>query len=76
MIRDQLVEPHQHYGGRDIAGIVTLVYDHHPQQHVQATLTDIQHDHHEMDACALLHQANEGNEELCHAPFSKPHPHL
>jgi len=46
MIRDQLVEHHQNYGDRDIAGTITLVYDHH-KQHVQATLTDIQHDHHE-----------------------------
>ena len=47
MIRDQLVEHHQNYGDRDIAGTITLVYDHH-KQHVQATLTDIQHDHHEV----------------------------
>ena len=45
MIRDQLVEHHQNYGNRDIAGTITLVYDHH-KQHVQAALTDIQHDHH------------------------------
>ena len=47
MIRDQLVEHHQHYGDRDIAGTITLVYDHH-KQHVQAALTDIQHDHHDV----------------------------
>ena len=47
MIRDQLVEHHQNHGDRDIAGTITLVYDHH-KQHVQATLTDIQHDHHEV----------------------------
>ncbi len=47
MIRDQLVEHRQNYGDRDIAGTITLVYDHH-KQHVQATLTDIQHDHHEV----------------------------
>ena len=46
MIRDQLVEHRQNYGDRDIAGTITLVYDHH-KQHVQAALTDIQHDHHE-----------------------------
>ena len=45
MIRDQLVEHRQNYGDRDIAGTITLVYDHH-KQHVQATLTDIQHEHH------------------------------
>ena len=47
MIRDQLVEHHQNFGNRDIAGTITLVYDHH-KQHVQAALTDIQHDHHEV----------------------------
>ena len=47
MIRDQLVEHHQNYGNRDIAGTITLVYDHH-KQHVQAALTDIQHDHHDV----------------------------
>jgi CopG family nickel-responsive transcriptional regulator len=47
MIRDQLVEHRQNYGDRDIAGTITLVYDHH-KQHVQAALTDIQHDHHDV----------------------------
>jgi len=47
MIRDQLVEHHQNYGNRDIVGTITLVYDHH-KQHVQAALTDIQHDHHDV----------------------------
>ena len=47
MIRNQLVEHHQNYGNRDIAGTITLVYDHH-KQHVQAALTDIQHDHHDV----------------------------
>ena len=47
MIRDQLVEHHQNYGNRDIAGTITLVYDHH-KPHLQATLTDIQHDHHDV----------------------------
>ena len=47
MIRDQLVEHHQNYGDHEIAGTITLVYDHH-KQHVQATLTDIQHDHHDV----------------------------
>ena len=47
MIRDQLVEHHQNYGDRDIDGTITLVYDHH-KQHVQAALTDIQHDHHDV----------------------------
>ncbi len=47
MIRGQLVEHRQNYGDRDIAGTITLVYDHH-KQHVQAALTDIQHDHHDV----------------------------
>ncbi len=44
MIRAHLVEHRQNLGDREIAGTITLVYDHH-KQHVQATLTDIQHDH-------------------------------
>ncbi len=47
MIRAQLVEHWQKYGDQQIAGTITLVYDHH-KQHVQAALTDIQHDHHEV----------------------------
>ncbi len=46
MIRDRLVEHRQQLGAEEIAGTITLVYDHH-KQHVQATLTDIQHDHHD-----------------------------
>jgi CopG family transcriptional regulator, nickel-responsive regulator len=46
MVRDQLVEHRQNIGQEEIAGTVTLVYDHH-KPHVQATLTDIQHDHHD-----------------------------
>ncbi|MRR10693.1 nickel-responsive transcriptional regulator NikR [bacterium] len=45
MVRNQLVEHYQKRAGEEIAGTITLVYDHH-KQHVQATLTDIQHDHH------------------------------
>ena len=45
MIRAHLVEHHQKYGDHEIAGTITLVYDHH-KQHVQETLTNIQHDHH------------------------------
>lgn len=47
LIRAGLVEHHQNLGDREIAGTITLVYDHH-RQHVQGALTDIQHDHHEM----------------------------
>ncbi|MGO8766108.1 MAG: nickel-responsive transcriptional regulator NikR [Limisphaerales bacterium] len=47
MIRDKLVEHRQGLGNEEIAGTITLVYDHH-KSHVQASLTDIQHDHHEV----------------------------
>ena len=47
MIRGELVEHRQKTGTGEIAGTITLVYDHH-KQHVQETLTDIQHDHHEL----------------------------
>ena len=52
MIRDRLVEHHQKFGTGEIAGTITLVYDHH-RQHVQSTLTDIQHDHHEVIVSSL-----------------------
>ena len=32
MIRGQLVEHHQNYGDRCIAGAITLAYDHHKQR--------------------------------------------
>jgi len=47
MIRAHLVEHRQKSGNAEIAGTITLVYDHH-KQHVQAALTDIQHDHHDV----------------------------
>ncbi len=47
MVRAHLVEHRQRASDLEIAGTITLVYDHH-KQHVQATLTDIQHDHHEV----------------------------
>jgi CopG family transcriptional regulator, nickel-responsive regulator len=47
LMRAQLVEHRQKFGAEEIAGTITLVYDHH-RQNVQATLTDIQHDHHEI----------------------------
>jgi CopG family nickel-responsive transcriptional regulator len=46
MIRDWLVEHWRQLGDREIAGTITLVYDHH-KPHLQELLTDIQHDHHE-----------------------------
>lgn len=47
MIRAQLVEHRQQFGDAEIAGTITLVYDHHKPQ-LQAALTDIQHDHHSL----------------------------
>lgn len=47
MIRAQLVEHQQERGDAEIVGTITLVYDHH-RMHVQETLTDIQHDHHDV----------------------------
>jgi CopG family nickel-responsive transcriptional regulator len=47
MIRSELVEHRQNDSKGEIAGTITLVYDHH-KQHVQETLTDIQHDHHDV----------------------------
>ena len=42
MIRDDLVEHGQHFGDSQVAGTITLVYDHH-KPHVQESLTEIQH---------------------------------
>jgi len=44
MIRGELVEHRQQLGDQEIAGTITLVYDHH-KRHLQAVLTDLQHDH-------------------------------
>lgn len=46
MIRDRLVEHRQRLENSDIAGTITLVYDHH-KPHLQEVLTGIQHDYHE-----------------------------
>ena len=46
MVRDHLVEHRQKLGNREIAGTITLVYDHH-KPHLQSLLTSIQHDHHD-----------------------------
>ena len=47
MVSAHLVEHQGEEGDREIAGTITLVYDHH-QRNVQALLTDIQHDHQEV----------------------------
>jgi len=44
MVRDALVEHRANTGSREIAGNITLVYDHH-RRNIQAQLTHIQHDH-------------------------------
>lgn len=44
MVRAQLVEHHGQRGNQEIAGTITLVYDHH-KRNIQPLLTDIQHDH-------------------------------
>ena len=47
MIRADLVEHRQQLGKREIAGSITLVYDHH-RHHLQDLLTDLQHDNREI----------------------------
>jgi len=44
MVRAQLIEHQQQQGDRNIAGTITIVYDHH-KPHLMELLTDIQHDH-------------------------------
>ena len=44
MIRDHLVEHQQESGDSEVAGTITLVYDHH-RPNVQESLTDFQHKH-------------------------------
>ncbi|MBA2242848.1 MAG: nickel-responsive transcriptional regulator NikR [Chthoniobacterales bacterium] len=44
MVRDHLVEHRTRSGRGEIAGTITLVYDHH-KPHVQESLTSLQHDH-------------------------------
>ena len=44
MIRSHLVEHRSQRGRGEIAGTITLVYDHH-KRHVQEMLTALQHDH-------------------------------
>jgi CopG family transcriptional regulator, nickel-responsive regulator len=46
MIRSHLVDHYQQVGDQEIAGTVTLVYDHH-KPHLQEVLTRLQHDYRE-----------------------------
>jgi CopG family nickel-responsive transcriptional regulator len=52
LVRSGLVEHQSRRQSGEIAGTITLVYDHHKPQ-LQATLTDIQHEHHEVIVSAL-----------------------
>ena len=47
MVRAHLVEHRQQLGRGEIAGSVTLVYEHH-KHHLQELLTDLQHEHREI----------------------------
>jgi CopG family transcriptional regulator, nickel-responsive regulator len=42
MVRDHLIEHQRELGDTEVAGTITLVYDHH-RPHVQETLTNLQH---------------------------------
>ncbi len=44
LVRDRLVSHNAEKPDQEIAGTITLVYDHH-RPLIQALLTDIQHDH-------------------------------
>ena len=44
MVRARLVDHYAGSGRREIAGTITLVYDHH-RRDLQARLTNLQHDH-------------------------------
>ena len=46
MIRNQMVEHQSQKGDKEMAGTITIVYDHHTP-HIQSQLTEIQHDLHE-----------------------------
>jgi len=46
------VEHQQEFGSKEIAGTITLVYDHH-KHGLQEALTDFQHDHHDSIVSSL-----------------------
>lgn len=52
MIRAHLIEHQQQLGTAEIAGSITLVYDHH-RHHLQDLLTDLQHEHRQVIISAL-----------------------
>jgi len=45
MVRDRLIEHRQRHGSGEMAGTITLIYDHHSPK-IQASLTAAQHEHH------------------------------
>ena len=51
-VRNSLVEHYSHMGKHEIAGTVTLVYDHHTRN-IKALLTAIQHDHGDLIIAAM-----------------------
>ena len=53
MVRDGLIEHRQQLGDHEIAGTITIVYDHHRAQ-VQAELTELQHERHH-DVISTMH---------------------
>lgn len=53
MIRAHLVEHKQHMPEAEIAGSITIVYDHH-RHHLKDLLTDLQHEYREL-IIATLH---------------------
>ncbi|MCX8108807.1 MAG: nickel-responsive transcriptional regulator NikR [Verrucomicrobiae bacterium] len=60
MIRAWLVEHHQRFEGKEIAGTITLVYDHH-RHRLQEALTDLQHEHHKSIISTLHVHLDEHN---------------
>jgi CopG family transcriptional regulator, nickel-responsive regulator len=52
MVRAQLVDHLAQSGSHEIAGTITLVYDHH-KRNIQKILTEIQHGHGELIIAAL-----------------------
>ena len=52
MVRSSLIEHNAHSGANEVAGTITLVYDHHKRQ-AQADLTAAQHDHHDLIVSVL-----------------------
>jgi len=52
LIQDALIEHKKEIGNEEMAGTITIVYDHH-KPHIQENLTDIQHDYQQYIICNL-----------------------